>query len=159
MVNGSNRPSVRFAISIPQFAADGTFEPAAFRSYLATSNSVIARAFARAAAVLEEAGRATLPDAVRELVSHRIAAWRGEAVGLSRAWVQDEVGSVDAADRPLAAFALLTALAPFQVDASIFESFRRRRLTDADQVGAVGWADFTATRRVGSWLTAAEVGI
>src|SRR5262249_1944088 len=65
-----------------------------------------------------------------------------------------EVASLDDADRPLAAFALLTAVAPYQVDTSIVESFRARRPTDAELVGAAGWAAFTAARRVGGWFAA-----
>jgi hypothetical protein len=122
-----------------------------------TSNSFVAGALARAAAVAEEAGRAALPNDVRELVAHRIAVWRGEVPGLSRAWVMRDVESLDEADQPLAAFALLTALAPYQVDPSIVEAFRARRPADQDLVGAAGWAAFIAARRVGSWLTSVGV--
>ena len=60
------------------------------------------------------------------------------------------------ADQPLAAFALLCALAPYQVDPSIVESFRAWRPADQDVIGAAGWAAFTAARRVCSWLAAAR---
>lgn len=119
----------------------------------ATSNSFIVGAFARAAAAAEEAGRAALPDRVRALVSNRIAEWRGEAPGLSRAWVTEGTASLDEADQPLARFALLVALAPSQVDPSVIAAFRARRAADQDLVGAAGWAAFTAARRVGGWLT------
>ena len=57
------------------------------------------------------------------------------------------------ADQPLAAFALLCALAPYQVDPSIVESFRARP-ADQHVIGAAGWAAFTAARR--GWLAAAR---
>jgi AhpD family alkylhydroperoxidase len=123
----------------------------------ATSNSFVAGALARAVVVADEAGRAVLPDNVRELVSNRIAAWRGEVPGISRAWAMHDIESLDEADNPLAAFALLSALAPYQVDPSIIEAFRARRPTDQDLIGAAGWAAFTAARRVGGWLASARV--
>jgi len=121
----------------------------------ATSNSFVAGALARVAAAADEAGRAALPDRVRELVSNRIAAWQGEAPGVSRAWVTRDIASLGDADQPLAALALLVALAPFQVDSSVIAAFRARRGTDQDLVGAAGWAAFTAARRVGRWLASA----
>jgi AhpD family alkylhydroperoxidase len=123
----------------------------------ATANASVANAFARAAVVADEAGRVVLPDDVRALVSRRIATWRGEAPGNSQGWVRHEIASLAAADQPLAAFALLTALAPYQVDPTIIEAFRLRRPTDQELIGAAGWAAFTAARRVGGWLASARV--
>jgi alkylhydroperoxidase family enzyme len=118
----------------------------------ATSNSFVAGALARVAAAADEAGRAALPDPVRELVSNRIAAWQGEAPGPSRAWVGRDIASLDDAAQPLAALALLVALTPSQIDSSVIAAFRARRFTDQDLVGAAGWAAFAAARRVGRWL-------
>ena len=56
----------------------------------------------------------------------------------------------------LAVFALLCALAPYQVDPSIIEEFRVPRPTDQDVIGVAGWAAFTAARQVGSWLASAR---
>src|SRR5262249_62051970 len=123
----------------------------------ATSNSYVAGALARVAAAADEAGRAALPDPVRELVSSRVAAWQRAARGLSRAWVTQDIASLDVADQPLAALALLVALAPSQIDSSVIAAFRARRFTDRDLVGAAGWAAFTAARRVGRWLASTTV--
>ena len=98
-----------------------------------------------------------LPDDVRALVSRRIATWRGEAPGNSQSWVRHEIASLAAADQPLAAFALLTALVPYQVDPAIIEAFRLRRPADQELIGAAGWAAFTAARRVGGWLASVRV--
>jgi hypothetical protein len=84
--------------------------------------------------------------------------WRGEPPELGRGWVEDVVLPLDAADRPLAALALLTALASYKVDRAVVEEFRARRPTDPDLVGAAAWAAFSAARRVGSWLGSAKVG-
>jgi hypothetical protein len=121
----------------------------------AAGNPAVAGAFARAAAAVDEAGRAALPAPVRELVARRLTVWRGEPPRLGRGWVEDAVAPLDAGDRPLAALALLTALASYRVDRAVVEEFRARRPTDADLVGAAGWAAFSVARRVGSWLASA----
>ena len=63
-----------------------------------------------------------------------------------------DIAALDGPDQPLAAFALLVALAPHQVDPSVVAAFREHRPADEDLVGAAGWAAFTAARRVGGWL-------
>jgi hypothetical protein len=60
--------------------------------------------------------------------------------------------------RWLAAFALLTALASYQMDDSIVASFRRLRPKDDEMVSAAAWAAFAAARRVGSWLAPSAAG-
>src|SRR5262249_20459382 len=102
--------------------------------------------------------RVALPDSARELVARRVAVWRGEPPTLGRGWVEEAVAPLDAADQPLAALALLTALASYRVDRAVVEEFRARRPTDANLVGAAGWAAFSAARRVGSWLAPAGAG-
>jgi AhpD family alkylhydroperoxidase len=123
----------------------------------AAGNHAVANAFARAAAAVDEAGRAALPDSVRMLVARGLTVWRGASPTLGRAWVADAVAPLNAADQPLAAFCLLTALASYRVDRTIVEEFRARRPTDADLVGAAAWAAFSAARRVGSWLGSAKI--
>ena len=119
----------------------------------AASNSCIAGAFARAARVTDSIGTELLPVQVREVVSGQIARWRGKRPGVSRAWLEAPLHSISAEQRPVAAFALLVALAPYQVDRSTVESFRARLPSDSDLVRVAGWAAFTAARRVGSWLS------
>ena len=50
-------------------------------------------------AAIEAAGRRSVPDAVRELVTARLAGWDGRPAGLSRAWVADAVAPLPAAQR------------------------------------------------------------
>jgi hypothetical protein len=147
MVTRAPRPGV--SSFLPDAPLPGDFRWAA-------GNPGVAGAFARAAAAVDEAGRVALPDSARELVARRLSMWRGEPPGLGRGWVDVAVSPLDARDRPLAALALLTALASYRVDRAVVEEFRGRRPTDADLVGAAGWAAFSAARRVGSWLASAR---
>src|SRR5262249_13547931 len=57
--------------------------------FWAAGNPTVAGAFAGFAKVVEQAGSAVLPEGVRALVSDRVQAWNGEALGLSRRWVED----------------------------------------------------------------------
>jgi hypothetical protein len=79
----------------------------------------------------------------------------GRDADAGASWVDEAVAPLDAADRPLAALALLTALPSYRVDRAVVEEFRARRPTDADLVGAAAWGAFSVARWVGSWLTSA----
>lgn len=118
----------------------------------AESNPAVAGAFARFAAVVDEAGKETLVEQVRALVRSHVDSWNGEDPGLSRRWVEDAVAELDDEHKSAGRLALLTALASYQVDAEAIEAFRAAHSGDDKLVGAVAWASFTAARRVGTWL-------
>jgi AhpD family alkylhydroperoxidase len=111
----------------------------------------VADAVARSAAAFEAAGERALSPQVRDLVSRRLAVWRGEETGLSRAWCEDLIADLPDADRAAGRLALLTALASYQVDEDVVEEFRRHEPDDTLLVEAAAWASFAAARRVGSW--------
>jgi AhpD family alkylhydroperoxidase len=118
----------------------------------AEANPVVAGAFARATRVVDQLGASFVPGDARALVLERVAAWRGEVVGPSRSWVEDAIRAVGEPERPAARLALLVALASFQIDSGVVESFRARCPGDEALLGTVAWAAFTAARRVGTWL-------
>ena len=118
----------------------------------AAGNPAVAGAFAGFAKVVEEAGSAVLPEGVRALVSERVQAWNGEAMGLSRRWVEDAVVDIKEEHRAAARLTLLTALASYQVDASIVEAFQSQYPDDAQLIAATAWASFTVARRAGVWF-------
>ena len=120
----------------------------------ATSNPYVAGAWARFAAVVEEAGRQSLPEEVRELVLSHTKAWNGEEMPLSRSWVEDAIISVSEEHKPAARLALLTALASHQVDQGMVEAFQRRQTEETEIVKAVAWASLAAVRRISQWLQA-----
>src|SRR5215472_9137280 len=86
------------------------------------------------------------------VVLERVADWRGEFAGPSRGWVEDAIRAVAEPERPSARLGLLAALASFQIDSGIVESFRERSSSDEALLGTVAWAAFTTARRVGTWL-------
>jgi len=115
----------------------------------ATSDPVVAVAFAGFAQVVEEAGNSVLPEPVRVLVSEQVKAWNGETMGISRRWVEDAVVEVKEEYRAAARLTLLTALASYQVDPSVVEAFQTQYPDDSQLTAATAWASFTAARRVG----------
>jgi AhpD family alkylhydroperoxidase len=123
----------------------------------ATGDPIIQRAFIRAAAVFEVMGAQALPAPVRELATRRLAQWQGEHPPLSRQWVDDAVADVAEPLRPAARFALLTALAPYQIDTRIVEDFRAASggpTADERIVAASAWSSFAAVRRINEWISA-----
>jgi AhpD family alkylhydroperoxidase len=121
----------------------------------ATTGSIINSTFTRAAATFDMLGTRALPVPVRELVAGRVAQWNGEHPPLSRQWVDDAIAGVAEPLRPAARFALLTALAPYQIDTEIVEDFRTATSgtnTDERIVAAAAWSSFTAVRRINEWI-------
>jgi AhpD family alkylhydroperoxidase len=123
----------------------------------ATTGSIIHTAFTRAAAVFDMLGAQALPAPVCGLVTGRLAQWHGEHPPLSRQWVDDAVAGVAEPLRPAARFALLAALAPYQIDTRIVEEFRTATggpNTDEHIVAAAAWSSFAAVRRINEWICA-----
>jgi len=120
----------------------------------ARSDPIIADAFARAAAVFDRLGGQAIPVETRRLVADRLNEWQGDEPGLSRRWVDDLIDELPTAQRQLGRFALLTALASYQIDAQILDAARPSPGPVGDEalVATAAWASFAAARRVGSWL-------
>ncbi|MFJ9521758.1 carboxymuconolactone decarboxylase [Kitasatospora sp. NPDC101801] len=112
----------------------------------------IAAAFSRAAAAVELAGRAALPDGVRALVRDTVDGWDGRPPGLGRGWADAPVATRPAEEQPAARLALLTALAAYTVDATVVDAARAAGADDEALVGITAWASLTAARRVGAWM-------
>jgi alkylhydroperoxidase family enzyme len=108
----------------------------------------VAGAFARAAAVFDAAGERSVPAPVRRLVLDRLAAWDGTPPGPSRAWADDAAAGLPAGHRAAGRLALLACFASYQVTGSVIAPLDDRRLVEL-----VGWASFTAARRLCSELS------
>ncbi|GGK91159.1 alkyl hydroperoxide reductase AhpD [Sphaerisporangium melleum] len=112
----------------------------------------VAGAFSRAAAAFEQAGRRSVPEPVRELVAAELAGWNGAPRGPSRAWVNDAIAALPPGLHPAGRLALLTALASYQVDASVIAGFRAETPGDRALVELTSWSAFTAARHIGGRL-------
>ena len=118
----------------------------------AAGSPPVAEAFGRASAALEAAGRQHVPASVHAVLRSRLADWDGRPLGPSRSWVEEEVLVLPAGERAAGRLALLTALASYQVDQSVIDSFRREQASDEALIATTSWASMAAARQVGSWL-------
>jgi alkylhydroperoxidase family enzyme len=118
----------------------------------AAADPDVAGAFARAAAAVEEAGRRSVPDAVRALVRDALAGRAGRPDGPSRGWAEEAVSGLPDRDRPAGLLALLTAMASYQVGPSVIDGCRRAGAGDAELVELASWAALAAARRAGRSL-------
>jgi AhpD family alkylhydroperoxidase len=120
----------------------------------AAGNPTVADAFARAAAVFDEAGKRCVPPAVRALVTAQLSEWDGEHPGLSRAWVTGPTAGLCADQLVAARLALLVAKASYQADESVISEFRRHYPDDRDLIELTCWASWEAARQVGRRMAA-----
>jgi AhpD family alkylhydroperoxidase len=118
----------------------------------AAGNAAIAGAYARSAAVIDEACRRSVPVAVRELVREHLTRWDGRPNGPSRAWVEGAVADLPVPERPAGRLALLTALASYQIDQTAIDEFRATAPEDRALIDLTAWASLTTARHLGSWL-------
>ena len=120
----------------------------------AAASPTISRALAGWAAVIDGIGAGLLTPQVRATVIGFLHTWQGEQMPLSRSWVNTAIAQLPDADQAVGTLALLTAVAPHQIDAEIVGTFRLHQPTDAQFVGVTAWASFQAARRIASWLRA-----
>jgi AhpD family alkylhydroperoxidase len=107
-----------------------------------------AAALAAAVALVEGAGRRSVPPAVRDLVTARLAAWDGRPPGPSRSWAAEAVAGLPPGDRPGGRLALLVAMASYQVDDAVVADFRAVTPGDRELVELASWASLAAARRI-----------
>jgi alkylhydroperoxidase family enzyme len=118
----------------------------------ARGHAAISGAYARATAVIEEAGRRSVPAEVRALVLEHLARWDGKPMGVSRAWVEDAIAPLAEDQRGAGRLALLTALASYQIDQSVIDRFRAFQPDDRALIDLTSWSSLAAARRVGGWM-------
>ena len=73
-------------------------------------------------------------------------------MSLGRDWLNGIVENLGHNDKPVARMALLSALAPYQVNENDVLEFRSIHPTDAQLLTVTSWASFSAARKVSQWL-------
>jgi len=135
--------------------------PAEFR--WAGDGSAVAGGLAHFAQAAENAGKESVSEDVRAVVTAHLKNWNGEQVPLSREWLKNAIAPLQQSNRPAARLALLSARAPWQVDADLIRSFRNSASEKASEnsvpdrllLQTVAWASFAAARRIASWFPTA----
>lgn len=112
----------------------------------------VAAAFAawnRAATV---AGSSALSEQTRVWAEAEIGRWDGSPTPLGRKWVEEPLAGLAERWRSEGRLALLSAIAPHQVDSEIVRDYRHTRGADVELLGAVAWGACAAAKRISSWL-------
>jgi AhpD family alkylhydroperoxidase len=112
----------------------------------ASASPSIAQAFARAWRAVDDT---PVPAPVRALVLDHLASWTGQPSGPSRAWATNAVAGLPSAQRPAGRLALLTAVAPYQVDAQVVADVQA---DDATLIGLTSWSALAAARHISTWI-------
>ena len=112
----------------------------------------VAGAFARFSAVVDYVGAHAVSAEVRARVQEHVQAWKGEDLGLSRSWVEQELRGLDEASEVAGRLMLLTAFAPYQISDEVVLAFRTYFPDDEKLLGALAWTSFTTARKIGTWL-------
>ena len=112
----------------------------------ASSNSRIADALARWAAIVEREASRVVSLEVQDLVGRNLRQWDGRVMPLSRSWVESEVTDVTGEDRAIARLALVLAKAPYQVDDALVEEVLRQDQREERFIRILAWASFSAAR-------------
>ncbi|MFK5951238.1 MAG: carboxymuconolactone decarboxylase family protein [Methylococcales bacterium] len=115
-------------------------------------NDDISAAFAAFSSMIEKSGQEALTEAGRSLIQQRIQSWQGEDMGLSKVWANDILENFTDEDKSAGELALLTALAPHQINKNIISQFRSVHPSDEALLNITAWASFSAARRIGEWL-------
>jgi len=118
----------------------------------AKSNNYISSAYASFCHLINSTGKQYLSPNALQIVEKAIASWHGEDMGLSQKWADNLITKLDRPSQSVARLALLSALAPYQVDARVIRQFRENHADDEALLSITAWASFTAARRIGSWL-------
>ena len=119
----------------------------------AKNSPIVAEAFSRWAAVVEDAGNQVLSSEIRELVFKYIQNWKGEDPGLGRRWAEKAINGYDDKSKAEGILALLTAIAPYQIDEIVIQRFRDHFPKDDQLISALAWSSFIAARKIGTWIS------
>lgn len=118
----------------------------------AAGNVTMAEAFGRACAAIDEAGRRSVPEPVRDLVLLNLAGWRGGPRGISRAWAEELVSGLPSGQQPAGRLALLVAFASYQVDTEVLAGCRAAGADDRTLIEIASWSAMAAARWQGGLL-------
>ncbi|MBC8240645.1 MAG: hypothetical protein H8E30_09245 [Alphaproteobacteria bacterium] len=113
----------------------------------ALSNPRVADALARYAAAVDKSIAGIIPKKVRDTVEASLAAWQGEMMPISRAWLEAELVDLNEAERKIASLAIVTAKASYQFDESLAEEVLGKDRNEERFIRILAWASFSGARR------------
>lgn len=124
----------------------------------ARGNPRIVDPVSRWVGTIDAQGEAVLSEAARARVEGFLAGWRGEPMGLTRAWLQPYTRGLAAHDAVAVRIALLTAIEGTQINDELVSDFIEcwaGQDPDAALVTTVVWAAMKTARRITGWVAEA----
>jgi len=118
----------------------------------ARPNPRIAQALARWGAAVERESVHVISQDVRDLVQSRLKTWCGEAMPLSRSWVDQEIEGLNGKDYHVAKLVLVVAKASWQFDDSLVQAVMRHIPDEEHLIRALAYAAFSAARRLAAYI-------
>lgn len=118
----------------------------------AAGNPRIADALSRWAAAVHREARPAVPTAVQALMEARLSTWEGEAMPLSRSWLEDSVAALEEQHRAVARLCLVTALSPWQFSEDLIDTLPDGGNDKAQLVRVLNYAAFSGARRTAERL-------
>lgn len=91
----------------------------------ARPNPRVADALARWAAAVDRESATAISPKVRRLVLDRLDGWQGEAMPMSRSWVESEIEELEGEDYDIAKLVLVVSMASYQFDDSLVKPVLR----------------------------------
>lgn len=101
--------------------------------------------------VIRNLGERHVPAPIHLLIQEALEQWRGQDMGLSRAWADDLSRDLPEDQQPLGRLSLLVALASHQVDDQAVQAAGDGR-EGARLVSVTAWASAMAAFRIGEWI-------
>jgi AhpD family alkylhydroperoxidase len=122
----------------------------------ASGNPHVSDALAKFNGAIEAQARRAMPEEVMRIVGEAVGRWDGSDPELASAWLDDGQRMLqDPGHAPTLRLAMLTAMAPHRVNATLVDQARRQGCGDRELVSIVAWASLQAARRIASWLVPA----
>ena len=118
----------------------------------AVNNEIIAKTFAGFADILSKLIRDVVLEGTIATVQSVYDSWHGDDKGISRAWLNQAIDSLDEKEVVSAKLMLLAGLASYQVTESDIADFRQYYPEDAQLIAVTAWGAWSAVRRISSWL-------
>jgi AhpD family alkylhydroperoxidase len=119
----------------------------------AKGSPTIAEAYAGFAMAVDRCRTSLLSKRVRNCILKCIESWDGEDPGISRRWSEQFTSGLKDQSHVEAQLALLTAIAPYQVDEEVVENYLIYHPDPKDLLCILAWSSFMVARRIGHWLS------
>jgi hypothetical protein len=117
----------------------------------AASNPLVADSLSRWNHVVETGINDVLCKETQNKIRENLKSWEGGQMGLSRAWVEEEIQEIREDERDKARLALIVVKASYQIDDGAIEKVVRQGLSEADLVKLGAWGALLGAKTISNW--------